>query len=300
MSVATGLPRVLDAMRREGVDVLLLGREPNARFVTGAARLYLASERAFAPGCVVVGATGSVHLLSVGDAGIPQDLPNERLYALSWNPATLMGEIAAIPGVADARRVGVDGLTPLFEQLIDGYLGAPELVDGERILRDTRRVKADDEIDAIRAAAAVARTVMAAALDSARDGASDATIIAIAMEAMAQQHVTTASFEPVVTRAGDLTAVDIGVLRAGWEGGLARTEPSTPAPPEHGQAIERCTPGTPIEEIAPGGNVHGVGLGYEVLEPGSQLEANMVVSVAHGFIRDLVLVADGSPDVLTA
>jgi Xaa-Pro aminopeptidase len=294
---------VLDAMERSDVDVLLLGREPNARFVTGAARLYLASERAFAPGCVVVRSTGSVHLLSVGDAGIPQDLPNERLYSISWNPATLMGEIAAIPGVAAARRIGVDGLTPLFEKLIDGYLATPELVDGERILRATRRVKTDDEIDAIRAAVGVAHIVMAAALAAAGDGASDAsdaTIVAVAMEAMAHEHVTTPAFEPVVTRAAGATGIDIGVLREGWEGGLARSEPSTPAPPEHEQAIERCTTGTPVETIAPHGHAHGVGLGYEVLEPGTQLESNMVVSIAHGLVRDLVLVTDGRPTVLTA
>jgi Xaa-Pro aminopeptidase len=299
MTLATGLPRVLDAMQRHDIDVLLLGREPNARFVTGAARLYLASERAFAPGCVVVRATESVHLLSVGDVGIPRDLPSEHLYSISWNPATLMGEIAAIPGVADARRVGVDGLTPLFEQLIDGYLGAPELVDGERILRATRRVKTDAEVDAIRAAVAVAHPVMAAALAAARANASDATIVAIAMETMAYEHVTTAAFEPVVTRAGDVTAIDIGVLREGWEGGLARTEPSMPAPSEHTQAIARCISGTAVDAIAPDGRVHGVGLGYEVLEPGTHLEANMVVSVAHGFVRDLVLVTGHRPAVLT-
>ena len=300
MTVATGLPRVLDAMQRHDLDVLLLGREPNARFVAGAARLYLAGERPFAPGCVVVRATGAVHLLSVGDVGIPRDIPAERLYSISWNPATLMGAIAAIPGLASARRIGVDGLTPLFAQLVDAYLSAPELVDGERLLRDARRVKADDEVEAIAAAVVVAKHVMNVAQAAARDGAPDRTIVAMAMEAMAREHVTTAAFEPLVTHAGDVTAIDIGVLRAGWEGGLARTEPPTPAPREHEEAIARCTPGTPVDAIAPDGRVHGVGLGYEVLEPGTQLEPNMVLSVAGGMVRDLVLVTDAHPKVLTA
>ena len=295
----SGLARVVDAMERDGVDVLLLGREPNARFVTGAARLFLAGERAFAPGCVVVRATRAVHLLSVGDVGVPSVVPPERLYPISWNPATVVGEIAAMPGVKGARRVGVDGLTPLFERLVNEHLGAPELVDGERLLREVRRVKAHDEIEAIAASVAVAQIVMAAALQAARAGAEDRTIVAVAMETMARAGVTTAAFEPVVSHAGEVTGVDIGVLRDGWEGGLARTEPSIPVPPEHEQAIDRCIPGTPIEAIAPTGRVHGVGVGYEVLEPGTQLEAGMVISVANGLVRDTVVVTPNGPNVLT-
>src|SRR3954454_14490954 len=128
---ASARTRVLDAMARDGIDVLFLGREANARFVSGAARLFMAAERAFAPGCVVVRSTGAVHLLSTGDAGIPESVPREHLYLMSWNPATLMGRIAALPGVADARVIGVDGLTPLFEGLIGGTFPGARLVDGE-------------------------------------------------------------------------------------------------------------------------------------------------------------------------
>ena len=45
--------------------------------------------------------------------------------------------------------------------------------------------------------------------------------------------------------------------------------------------------------------VDSVGIGYELLEPGTQLEPNMVVSIAHGFTRDLVHVTDDHPHVLT-
>jgi hypothetical protein len=103
----------------------------------------------------------------------------------------------------------------------------------------------------------------------------------------------------VVTHAGDVTAIDVGVLRAGWEGGFARTEPAASPPPEHEQAIARCTRGTPVEAIAPRGRVHGVGVGYESFEPGSELEPNMVVSVANGLVRDLVLVTAHGPELLT-
>ena len=68
--------RVLDEMARQAVDVLLLGREGNARYVSGAHRLFLAGERAFAPGCVVVGETAVIgddvsilHEVTLGGTG---------------------------------------------------------------------------------------------------------------------------------------------------------------------------------------------------------------------------------------
>ena len=54
--------RVLAEMESAGVDVLVVGREANARYVSGAPRLWTAGSRAFGPGCVLVRATGAVHL----------------------------------------------------------------------------------------------------------------------------------------------------------------------------------------------------------------------------------------------
>ena len=110
--------RVLAEMKGQGVDMLLLGREGNARFVSGALRLFLAGERAFAPGCVVVRESGEVHLLSNTDFGVPAAIPHQNLYPTSWNPATFVARVLAIPGVAQAKTIGVDGLTPLFEALL--------------------------------------------------------------------------------------------------------------------------------------------------------------------------------------
>src|SRR5438270_8996438 len=183
-----GKERVLREMAAHGVDVLLLGREANARYVSGARRLFLAGERAFAPGCVVVRETGAVHLLSATDFGIPAEVPRDNLYAPSWNPATVVGRVTAIPGVNRARTIGVDGLTPLFEALLPDA----ELVDGEAVMRTARRVKTPAEIALIRAAATVAASMVAAAFEAVAAGASDAAVKAGAMEAMAAHAVTTA------------------------------------------------------------------------------------------------------------
>jgi Xaa-Pro aminopeptidase len=291
------LAQVLDEMQAREIDVLFLGREGNARYVSGAARLYLAGERAFAPGCVVVRATGSVHLLSVGDGGIPADISRANLYPISWNPATMMAGIAAMPGLDRVHRIGVDGLTPLFEALIGAYFEAAEVVDAEALLRGVRRVKTPDEVDAIRAAIAVAAPMMDAALGAARAGGPDAQIVAVAMEAMAAQGCTTAALEPVVTRAnGRAVAVDLAVLHHGWEGGLGRTVEAGESP-DHVAALDRCRPGVTAGEV---GDVFGVGCGYEVVAHADVLEPGMVLSVTTGHTRDLVLVTDDVPELLTA
>src|SRR5438445_4258317 len=89
--------RVLDAMEHDGVDVLLIGREANARYVSGARRLWTAGTRPFAPGCVLVRETGAVHLVSTWDDGVPDDIPRDNLFGVTWNPMNLLAAIARIP-----------------------------------------------------------------------------------------------------------------------------------------------------------------------------------------------------------
>jgi Xaa-Pro dipeptidase len=192
--VAEGLARTLDEMGRRGVDVLMLGREGNARFVSEATRLWLAGTRPFAPGCVVVRETGAVHLLSVTDVGVPRDIPTDRLYPMSWNPVNIIGTVAAIPGVASARSVGVDGLTPLFDQLLSATLPGAELVDGEAVMRAARRVKSPAEVEGIRAAISVAEVALGAAVDAMRPGVSEVELKGVFEERRCQLGPTTPAY----------------------------------------------------------------------------------------------------------
>ena len=294
--VTSGLARVLDEMARRDVDVLLLGREANARFVSGATRLWLAGTRPFAPGCVVVRGTGDVHLLSITDDGVPAAVPPAHLYPITWNPRNLVGAVAAIPGVADARHLGVDGLSPLFAQLLVGAFPNAELVDGNDLMRAVRRVKTADEVHHIRAAVAVAELSLAAAVDSLRPEVGARELTGIALEAMARQGVTTPAFEPVITidaPRGVVTA-RVGALARGWEGSLARTYDlgtgaPEPAPRGWDEVLGRCVPGTPLDGLRPA-HVHGVGMGYEPLEALDVLEPGMVVAVE--LEADGILMAD--------
>jgi Xaa-Pro aminopeptidase len=241
--------------------------------------------------------TGAVHVLSVTDVGVPDDVPHANLYPRSWNPATLVGFVAAIPGVATAARVGLDGLTPLWDGLLAAALPEAELVDGEAIMRAARRTKSADEVACIRAASSVADGVLAAALGAVANGEDDRVVTAIAMEAMAADGVTSAAFEPVIMGDNGRVTVAIGVLREGWEADVARTAPGAQRPDRLASAIDRCRPGAVVANL--GADVHGVGTGYEVLEPTDVLEAGMALSVGADGARDTLVVTDAGPEVLT-
>ena len=105
--------RVLAEMEAADIDLLVVGREGNARYVSGAPRLWTAGSRAFGPGCVLVRATGSVHLLSTWDEGIPDDIPHENLYGISFNAMNFVKVLQRIEGAATARTVATDAMTPI-------------------------------------------------------------------------------------------------------------------------------------------------------------------------------------------
>ena len=121
--------KVLAGMERHGLDALMLGGVGNVRYVSGARQLGRAGVLPFAPVAVVVAETARVHLLSTWDEGVPPEIGYEDLYRMNWNPANLAADLAKIPGVREARRVGTDGLTPRFAGLIRQLVTTAELVD---------------------------------------------------------------------------------------------------------------------------------------------------------------------------
>jgi Xaa-Pro dipeptidase len=324
VSPSAHLERTLGAMRGADIDVLLLGREGNARYVSGADRLWLAGSRPFAPGCVVVGETGAVHLLTITDDGVPADIPPERFYPISWNPVNLLNGLAAIPGVAGPRRVGIDGLTPLFEQLLAGFLPDAELVDGETVIRGVRRVKSADDIRAISDAVGTARRARTDAIAAIRPGVTEAELKGLFEERIATMGTTAPAFEGTfcvadkgrpprvfvsdrAVQAGDLVHVRAGVIRDGWEGltaGTVAVDGADPAaPPAHAATIARARAGTSVGDLrASGATVEGSGMGHEELADEDQLEPGMVLWIEHFedpvLVGDTVVVTDGEPAVI--
>ena len=80
---------------------------------------------------MLVRSTGSIHLLSTWDEGIPEDIPRENLFGITWNPMNTIEVLRRVEGAAGARRVGTDAMSPTFAQLLPVAFPAAELVDGE-------------------------------------------------------------------------------------------------------------------------------------------------------------------------
>jgi hypothetical protein len=110
--------RALAEMDKHGLDILVLGRQANIRYVTGAPQLWIAGTRPFGPMCVLVRATGDIYLNSTDDEGVPEEIDHDHLYGLAWNPITLIDVLKKVDGAETARRVGTDAITPTFAALL--------------------------------------------------------------------------------------------------------------------------------------------------------------------------------------
>jgi Xaa-Pro aminopeptidase len=245
--------RALEQMAAHDLDVLVLGRQANVRYVAGAPQLWVAGTRPFGPTCVLVRETGAVHLLSTWDEGVPDDIPHENLYGISWNPMNTMSALQRIDGASTARRVGTDALSPVFAQLLPTAFPNAELVDGELAMRAARRIKTAEEVVSLREAVAVAESALAAAVSELRPGVSEQLLAGVLLEALAAGGVSIPSNQDVAwvtsrdhpwrrvdgdgrVKDGDLVAFSAGVIAGGYIGEVGRTWPAGAA----GGAVNLC------------------------------------------------------------
>jgi Xaa-Pro dipeptidase len=239
--------RVLEQMAAHDLDVLVLGRQANVRYVTGAPQLWVAGTRPFGPSCVLVRETGAIHLLSTWDEGVPEDIPHENLYGISWNPMNTMSALQRIDGAATARRVGTDALSPVFAQLLPTAFPNAELVDGELAMRAARRIKTAEEVASLRESVLVAESALAVAVSELRPGVTEQGLAGVLLEALAAGGVSTPSNQDVAwvtspehpwrrangdgrIQDGDLVAFSAGVLAGGYVGEVGRTWPAGKTP----------------------------------------------------------------------
>jgi Xaa-Pro aminopeptidase len=293
--------RVLAEMDRDGVDVLVVGREGNARYVSGAPRLWTAGSRAFGPGCVLVRSSGAVHLLSTWDEGVPEDIPHEHLYGISFNATNFLRVLRGIDGAATPARVATDALTPSSAGLLAKAFPSAELVDGEPLLRRARSVKMPQEIAAVRTSVGVAERALDTTAAAVAPGVTERQLTAVFMEAMASAGVTTPASQDVAwitspaepwrrasrdtaVAAGDLVVLEGGVVVGGYVGEAGRTHEVGAA--AHASMFRRCDelldrlldacrPGAPASDLLdayaasgvappPMPVARGLGLGYDL------------------------------------
>ncbi|HEY3140654.1 MAG TPA: M24 family metallopeptidase [Acidimicrobiales bacterium] len=316
--------RVFDAMDAAGLDVLVLGRRDSIAYATGHQSLWTAGTRPFGAACVLVGATGrSTHLLSTWDAGVPPEIPFDHLYGVTWNPAVMGAALRGIPGLPEARRIGVDALSPGFARAAARLAPDAELVPADDVLRDVRTVKLPVELEGIRAATAIAGLGFAAAVETLEQGSGPANALAAAHRAMASRGATVPSSAPLVRRVGSLMQLDFGVLLGGYEGGLGRTthlglaggkavpsqdDPADPSVEAQKHLLAACRPGATGRvlraAVRPPSRwmVRGSGVGFEppvithtvgadaVIENGMVLSVEVEVDGWHR--RDLVHIGE--------
>ena len=290
-------------MDAHNLDILVLGRQANIRYVTGAPQLWIAGTRPFGPMCVVVRATGDIYLNSTDDEGVPEEIGHDHLYGLAWNPMTLIDVLNKIDGAEGARRVGTDAITPTFAALLPEAFPNAELVDGELAMRAARRIKTADEIAAMGQALRVAKAGLAAAVGELRPGVSERTLTGAMLEAMAAGGVSTPATQDGAwvtsreqpwrrarthseVRSGDLVAFAAGALAGGYVAEVGRTWPAGDAANGpvrklfdrskmlYDKMIAACHPDAPTSELlaayeAAGEPVpqmpvaHGLGLGFD-------------------------------------
>ncbi|WP_137149704.1 Xaa-Pro peptidase family protein [Mycolicibacterium sp. CR10] len=293
--------RALAQMAAHDIDILVLGRQANVRYVTGAPQLWVAGTRPFAPICVLVRETGEIHLNSTWDEGMPEEIGHDHLYGLAWNPMTLIEVLKNISGAADAKRVGTDALSPTFGQLLPMAFPKAELVDGEEAMRTARRIKTAEEIAALRSALTVAEDGLAAAVAELAPGISEQQLTGVMLEAMAAGGVSTSATQDGAwitpqdhawrvgrrdrrIAEGDLVAFASGALAGGYVGEVGRTWPVGDVPGADAlyrrsndlwdRLVESCRPGAAAsdlfaayeavgEELPPMPVAHGLGLGFD-------------------------------------
>jgi Xaa-Pro aminopeptidase len=251
--------RLFEAMADHGLDALLLGRPANVNFASGARQLWTAGARPPGPGCVVVAATGKVHLLSVWDEGVPAEIGHDQLFGLKWNPANLIPSIAAIPGLASARRVGADSYTPGFEQFLAAVAPGAEVADATAALLQARQPKSAEEVVLIEHAVAVAEAALTAMEEAVEPGARERDVLRAYLAAISRMGSPQPPTEGVVCatpRSGpvalrripserllgpaQLVALNPSALYAGYEGGLGRTVVVDHPTPAASRLAERC------------------------------------------------------------
>jgi len=294
--------RAIAQMEAHNLDVLVLGRQANVRYISGAPQLWVVGTRPFGPICTFVRATGAIHLNSTWDEGIPEEIPHENLYGFAWNPMTLVDVLRNIEGSDSAWRIGTDALTPTFAKLVPMAFPQAELVDAEPALRAARRVKTPEEIIALRGALSVAEHGLAEAISALIPGTTEQALAGALLEAEAAGGVSTPATQDAAwvtskthpwRRAegngriaeGDLVALSAGVLADGYVAEVARTryvgEPTDAVRTLYrrrdklwDRLIDACRPGRPTDALLDAYDqadeqlpvmpvAHGLGLGFD-------------------------------------
>ncbi len=197
----TRLAAVRQGMRERDIDALVVQHPPNVLYLTG-----YQTFSSNAGECVIVPSEGDPTLLvpppELGGALVNTWLDDRRGYAPGRSEEQYIAD-TLMDKKLDGARVGVEkGSHGLPAGTYDGLVAAlPEaqFVDGSGIVESVKTVKSSREIEHIRAAAKTTDAGMAAAIDAAREGATDNDVAAAASQVMVAAGSEYMCLSPVVT-----------------------------------------------------------------------------------------------------
>lgn len=240
------LERLQSAMRREGLDALLLGGEAAGQFAAGHTRIGVHMPGWPIP-VTVVPVSGLPHIVTADPDGAA-NLPADHVHGMMWNPETLVSELQVWLGNASGLQIGTDALSPGGRALIEAAVPGCRIVDGSRLVAEVMLCKSPDEIEAL---AALCEFVTSAAEEGLKGGR--ATLL----------YALNGSF-PISYPQVSERSVRVAIRRGGIIG-EARLGPGDPARGERALAV--LVPGSTASEIAaslpPGVEVVGLGGSYE-------------------------------------
>ena len=118
---APASPRVLDAMPSRDLDACFLGREANARYVSGVRRLWTAQSSSVRP-CMPrrprTGRASSCCRSPPSYEDIPEEVGPDHFFPVTWNPMNMMDRFPKTRACSTPGASGIDGLSPFFEGLL--------------------------------------------------------------------------------------------------------------------------------------------------------------------------------------
>jgi Xaa-Pro aminopeptidase len=238
------------AMKKEGLDALVLWSDTNVRYLTSLRAIMLQYRSSTQYGVILFPSGKPILFLSGGEYARAKD-------AMPW-----IGEFVVIPIMeepamveilteehtarllrdhkADRGRIGFDWMTVPQLNAYKKALPKMEMADGETFMQRVRRIKLPEELQVMREASAIADAVTQSALDAIHPGVKECEVAGEAMRTMfrlgAEFGHTTSPFvasgermapptrfaTDKIIRHGDIIFIDIGACYGGYFGDIGR------------------------------------------------------------------------------
>ena len=195
------LTAVRDGMREQDIDALVVHHPPNVLYLTG-----YQTFSSNAGECVIVPLEGDPTLIvpppELGGALAHTWLDDRRGYASNRSEEQYIADTLRDNGL-EGGSVGVEkdshGLPAGTYDRLVAALPSARFVDGSGIVDVVKTIKSPREIAHIRAAAKTTDAGMAAAIDAAREGATDNDMAAAASEAIVAAGSEYMCVSPIIT-----------------------------------------------------------------------------------------------------